>query len=80
LLFPVLLHQFRPPLTALFLIIPMLGPPLPLAVAHHLPVDGVRLQLATVVLALPPELTRRLAANHLLRAINQWEEQMSRAE
>jgi hypothetical protein len=68
--FTVVLQQFRVRLTALFLILGMLVPPLFLAFAHHLAIFRVRRQFLAVIIGPAPALTLRLAADHLLRAIN----------
>jgi hypothetical protein len=66
----ITLHQFRVLLAALFLIMGMLAPPLLLAVAHDLAIFRVSRQFLAVIISAAPALTLRLAADHLLRAIN----------
>ena len=66
----ITLHQFRVLLAALFLIMGMFVPPLLLAVAHDLAIFRVSRQFLAVIIGAAPALTLRLAADHLLRAIN----------
>jgi hypothetical protein len=53
-------------LAALSLVVGMFVPPLPLAVAHNLAIEGVGLQFLAVIVSASLALTGRLAANHLL--------------
>ena len=67
--------HFRRPLAALFLVVRMFRPPLPLAVAHDLAIHRVGLQLLAVIISPPLALALGLAADHLLRSIDGREEE-----
>src|ERR1700758_4369054 len=66
----VVLDRFWVRLATLFLILGMLVPPLLLAVAHDLAIYRVSRQFLAVIIGAAPALALRLAADHLLGAIN----------
>jgi hypothetical protein len=68
--FAVVLHPLRIRLSALFLILGMLVPPLLLTVAYDLAILRVSRQFLAVIIGAAPALALRPAADHLLGTIS----------